>query len=108
MAAKVCGSTPASFSTYTYDGSGYLSSTRDWNGIVTNRTNNARGQPLSITTAAGTPQARTVTCTWDSVYHLPTQIVEPGRTTTFTYANGLLMTKTETDTTTASGRYISK
>src|SRR5260370_32921352 len=60
------------------------------------------GRPLH---AAGTPQARTVTYTWDATYHLPTQIVEPGRTTTFTYANGLLMTKTQTDTTTATMPY---
>jgi hypothetical protein len=57
----VTASTPASFSTHSYDGNGYLSSTRDWNGMVTNFTNDARGQPVSITTAAGTPQARTVT-----------------------------------------------
>jgi len=54
-------STPASFYTYSYASRGYVSSTRDWNGVVTNRTNDAHGQPLSITTAAGTPQARTVT-----------------------------------------------
>ena len=79
------GSTPASFSTYSYDASAYPSSTTDWNGAVTNRRNDARGQPLSITTAAGTPQARTVTLTWDATFHVPTQIVEPGRTTNFTY-----------------------
>jgi len=93
------GSTPASFSTYSYDANAYPSSTTDWNGVVTNRTNDTRGQPLSIVTAAGTPQARTVTYTWDATYHVPTQIVEPGRTTTFTYANGLLTAKTQTDTT---------
>jgi YD repeat-containing protein len=37
---------------------------------------------------------------------LPTQIVEPGRTTTFTYdTNGRVLTKTETDTTTQSVPY---
>ncbi len=65
------GSTPASFYTYSYDSRGYLSSTTDWNGAVTNRSNDTRGQPLSLTTAAGTPQARTVTYTWDATYHLP-------------------------------------
>jgi hypothetical protein len=48
-----------------------------------------RGLPLS--TAAGTAQARTVIYTWHATFHLPMQIVEAGRTTTFTYddANGL-------------------
>src|SRR5216683_3774799 len=100
------GSTPASFYTYSYDSRGYLSSTTDWNGVVTNRTNDARGLPLSITTAAGTAQARTTTYAWHPAFHLPIQIVEPGRTTAFTYdANGFLLTKTETDTTSSTVPY---
>ena len=99
------GSIPASFSTYSYDQYGRPAGTTDWNGVVTNITNGTHGLPVSITTAAGTPQARTVTYTWDPTYHVPTQIVEPGRTTNFTYANGLLLSKTQTDTTTASVPY---
>jgi hypothetical protein len=56
-------STPAASSFYSYDANGFLSSTTDWNGIVTTRTNDPRGLPLSVTAASGTPQARTVTYT---------------------------------------------
>ncbi len=47
----------------------------------------------------GTSKARTITTTWHSTYRLPTQIVEPNRTTAFTYDSaGNVLTKTLTDT----------
>ncbi len=99
-------STPAASYHYSYDSNGFLDGTTDWNGVVTSWTNNARGEPLSITYAKGTPQARTVTYTWHATFRLPIEIVEPGRTTSFTYdANGNLLTKAATDTTTATTPY---
>src|SRR5713226_4595689 len=91
-----------------YDGFGFVASRTDKNGIVTNYQNDdhGRGLVLSKTEAAGTAQARTTTYAWHPTFHLPIQIVEPGRTTAFTYdANGFLLTKTQTDTTSSTVPY---
>ena len=98
--------TPAATRTFSYDVSGYTASTTDWNGNLTNFVNDAHGQPTSITEAAGTPQARTTTITYLSNFHLPSQIVTPGLTESFTYdSSGELLTKALTDTTTTSVPY---
>jgi YD repeat-containing protein len=65
---------------------------------VTTFVHNALGEETSRTEASGTALARTITTTWSTTFHLPTKIVEPNRTTTFTYdANGNLLTKSVTD-----------
>jgi YD repeat-containing protein len=65
---------------------------------VTTFVHNALGEETSRTEASGTPLARTITTAWASTFHLPTKIVAPNRTTTFTYdANGNLLTKSVTD-----------
>ena len=52
---------------------------------------------LSRTMASGTAQALTITTTWLSNFHLPSQISEGNRTYSFAYdANGNLLTKTLT------------
>jgi RHS repeat-associated protein len=99
-------STPAASTRITYDGNGYVASRTDENGNVTQYQNDVRGLVLSKTEAAGTAQQRVTTTTWHPAFHLPTQIVEPGRTTIFTYdASGNLLTKTQTDTTTGTVPY---
>jgi YD repeat-containing protein len=98
--------TVAATTAITYDGNGYVASRTDENGNVTLYQNDYRGLALSKTEAAGTAQQRVTTTTWLPNFHLPSQIVEPGRTTTFTYdANGNLLTKTQTDTTTSTAPY---
>jgi len=67
---------------------------------------NSVGRQTSRTEASGTPLARTITTTWHSTFHVPTQIVEPRRTIDFTYdTSGRLLTRTETDTTTHTVPY---
>jgi len=89
---------PAASQTFTYDANGYRASATDWKGNVTSYMHDARGLETSRIEAAGTPQARTITTTWHATLRVPTQIVEPGKTTTFAYdLAGRLLTKTETD-----------
>lgn len=82
---------------YTYDTNGFLASMTDFDGNVTARVNNARGLEVSRTEAQGTALARTITTQWHPTFHLPTQITEPNRVTTFAYdAHGNLLNKTIT------------
>jgi YD repeat-containing protein len=79
---------------YTYDGNGFISSKTDWNGNVTTYTRDSGGRELSRTEATGTPEARTVTTTWDSTLNKPLVITEPERITEFTYdSDGRLLSK---------------
>ncbi len=85
---------------YVYDANGFLSSTTDWEGNVTDYAHNNRGLLTSLTEAVGTPEERTTTTTWHNEFRLPTQIVAPRQTTDLTYDNdGLLIERTVTDTT---------
>ncbi|MBN1378392.1 MAG: RHS domain-containing protein, partial [Gammaproteobacteria bacterium] len=88
---------------YTYDANGNIDTKTDWNGNITDYNHNARGLIESKIEAVGTDEARTTTTQWHATLHLPTQIIEPGKTTTYVYddANGTgnLLSQTETDTT---------
>jgi RHS repeat-associated protein len=79
---------------FTYDSKGFIASSTDWNNNVTTYTHDARGNETSRTEAYGTPLARTTTTTWHQTYNLPTKIIEPNRTTDFTYdAKGNLLSE---------------
>lgn len=79
---------------YTYDSNGFVASQTDWNGQVTTFTRDAQGRELSRIEAAGTPEARTVTTTWDTTLNKPLVVTEPERITAYTYdANGRLLTR---------------
>jgi YD repeat-containing protein len=93
--------TPAMHRIFTYDGNGYLASSTDWNGNLTEYVNNAHGSPTSIVEAAGTSVARTTAIAYDSIWiHRPHSITTQGLTTSFTYGStGELVTRTLTDTT---------
>ena len=89
---------PAGGSAFGYDANGFINSVTDFDGNVTTYVNNARGLPTREVDASGTAIARTTTTTWETTFHLPQKIVEPNRSTTFTYdANGNLKNKTVTD-----------
>jgi RHS repeat-associated protein len=104
--------TAAATKTFTYDGNGYLASRSDWNGNLTTYTNDSHGNVTSQTEASGTALARTTSfnsyisnnATTD--YHLPSQIVAPGKTTNLTYDSfGRVHTRSEVDTTTQTTPY---
>ena len=82
----------------TFDTSGNVTRATDFNGnITTYGYDLARNLQTTRTEAFGTPQARTITTAWHPSFRLPTQIVEPNRTTNLTYdARGNLLTKSTT------------
>jgi RHS repeat-associated protein len=84
---------------FTYDINGFLASRTDWNGIATTFVNDVRGLPTTIKEASGTSAARVTSIVYDALLHVPTQITQPGITTTLSYdEDGNLLNRTETDT----------
>jgi len=76
---------PNSNSTFTYDNNGNVLTKTDALGQVTTYTYNDRNLEASRTEASGTPLARTTTTEWDPSRFLKTKVVEPTRTTLYTY-----------------------
>jgi len=93
--------------TGTYDLLGYYSFVTDWNGNTTAHANEPSGLEVALTEAWGTPLQRTTFRQWDEVLRLPTEIDEPGRSTTFNYDSfGNLLNKTITDVNSGTARTI--
>jgi RHS repeat-associated protein len=90
----------------TYDANGNPATRADYNGNVTHYVYDlTRNLETSRTEAYGTPQARTITTTWDPNWRQPDLITEPNRTTGFAYDSmGNVRTKTITDTATGTAR----
>jgi YD repeat-containing protein len=78
-----CGS--GDIQAYTYDSNGFVASKTDWNGNTTTYTRDDQGRELTRTEASGTPQARTITTTWDTTLNKPLTVTEPDRLTEYTY-----------------------
>jgi YD repeat-containing protein len=97
----------ASDTDFAYDGNGFVNQLTDGEGRITQIGNDSRGLPTSITRGQGTPPAATTTYTWHAAMRVPTQIVEPGLTTTLIWnPNTKRLARVEqTDTTTHSVPY---
>lgn len=108
--ANQCNECPADAKSKTFDSNGFVASKTDYNGNVTTYVHDATtGLELSRTEAYGTALARTITTQWDSTYHVPLQIDEPGRRTTYTYdSRGNELTQTVTDLATGDSRTTTK
>ncbi|MES2296713.1 MAG: DUF6531 domain-containing protein [Pseudomonadota bacterium] len=93
------------YSARRYDGNANITSTTDWKGNINNYTYDMRRNlETKRIEAVGTPQARTVTTDWHSIYRLPTTIAEPNRITSLTYdANGNLTLKRIDETNDSDG-----
>ncbi|GGJ46896.1 hypothetical protein GCM10009085_45550 [Pseudomonas avellanae] len=76
---------PASNSSYTYNDSGQILSKVDAQGLITTYTYNERGLETSRAEASGTALARITTTDWEPSLFLPRKIVEPTRTTVYSY-----------------------
>jgi YD repeat-containing protein len=60
-------------------------SSTDEEGRVTTFTRNARGQATQTVQASGTAAARTINQTWHPTLNAPTEVVESGKTTNYSY-----------------------
>ena len=90
-----CPGCTAMTSLITYDAEGFIASRTDFDGNTTTFTYDDLGLLTSRTDASGTPQARTVTFTWDTALRRPTEIRFPDHVVDFTYdAEGHVLTKT--------------
>jgi len=84
---------PATNLEYEYDPVGNVSLKTE-NGISTQYIYNSEGLEVSRTEAYGTPEAITVTTTWNGIWNKPSSITYPDRKETFTYSDlGLLIKK---------------
>ncbi|KQY52615.1 RHS repeat-associated core domain-containing protein [Lysobacter sp. Root494] len=98
-----CGT--GSISSVEYDGNGYPTLVKDFKGNVTTMRFNARGLPIGITRAYGTPDAQSSSIDWHTTWRVPSRVVQPSASggsavTTFTYNS---MGLPETRTVTADG-----
>jgi RHS repeat-associated protein len=93
---------------FTYDTNGYLATATDWDGNETTYTNDAYGDPTSITEAYGAGIARTTTISYDATWvHKPYTTTKTGVTIDDRYdaTKGNLLTHKLTDTTSTSTPY---
>lgn len=90
--------------TYTSD---LVTSTLDAKGNVTNIVNDtANGRPTSVIEGVSTAQQRATVITWHPTFDLPTREERPGLQIDYGYdAQGRLISRTETDTTTQTLPY---
>ncbi len=82
------------------DSNGLVTGETDFKGVRTTTTwDVARRLPISVTRAAGTPEAQTVTTQWHATFSLPVLVTESGRTTAYTYDDkGNVLSQSITDT----------
>ena len=70
------------------DSNGLITSETDFKGVRTDTTWDVRRRlPLSVTRAAGTPEAQTVMTHWHAAISLPVLNTDSGRTISFTYSS---------------------
>jgi YD repeat-containing protein len=89
----------------TYDASGNVATSTDFNGSVTIYSYDlTRNLETSRVEASATPQTKTITTAWHATYRLPLKIAEPKLLTTYAYdASGNLLSKTVQATSDATG-----
>ncbi|CAN7593134.1 DUF6531 domain-containing protein [Variovorax sp. LjRoot175] len=82
------------------DANGLITSETDFKGVATTTAwDVARRLPTSVTRAAGTPDAQTVTTQWHATFSLPALITETGRAVAYTYdSSGNVLSQAITDT----------
>jgi len=78
-----------------YDANGFIDTTTDENGVVTDYTYNSRGLIEAKTQASGTSEAVTTNTEWHSTHRVPTRITRTGQEVEMTYdSDGRVLTRT--------------
>lgn len=100
---------PATNETYQYDGyvgDMVIANYADPMGRTLHFDADSQLRPTLMREASGTPDARTTRFTWHPIFDLPTHEERPGLSIDYTYSTtGLLLTETQTDTTTQTIPY---
>lgn len=93
-------------SSRTVDANGLVTAAKDFKQVIrTYEWDSARRLPLAVTSAAGTPEARSTTTQWHPTFSLPALITESGHTIAYIYDSvGNVLSKTVTDTATSVAR----
>jgi RHS repeat-associated protein len=98
--------TPATTHSISYGPDSFIASETDKENRTTNFVRDVRGNPTTIVEAAALPEQRTTGVTIHPTLNLPSQEVRPGLTVDYTYdAQGKMLTRTATDTTTHTVPY---
>jgi RHS repeat-associated protein len=99
---------PASAKTYNVS-NGFVTSTTDEEGRVTNYSRNGQGLPTQIIDGYGTSSARTTSISWHPTYLVPTEVDQPNLKTDFTWnASGQLTQVVQTDQTSQNVPYSTR
>ena len=90
------GQAGAEAATREQDAHGLVTREVDFQGVATTTTwDTTRRLPLTVTHAAGLPEAVAITTEWHPTFALPARVIEATRTTTYTYdAQGRLLSQT--------------
>ncbi|MCH9693841.1 MAG: hypothetical protein K0U72_04970 [Gammaproteobacteria bacterium] len=96
ITGDVCSTCPGgNIADRTYDANGFSDEIIDWNFNTTQTVRNSRGLTETLIEAKGSLDQRTTTSTWHADYRVPTQVVSPSNTTTFTHdSQGNVLTVT--------------
>ncbi|MBW9265913.1 MAG: hypothetical protein K1563_08145 [Candidatus Thiodiazotropha sp. (ex. Lucinisca nassula)] len=79
---------------FIYNTNGFIVSKTDYNGNVTTYIRDSQGREVSRTEASGTPEARIITTTWDTMLNKPLTITDSKKVTEYSYdSNGLLLSE---------------
>ncbi len=70
---------------YSYNADGFMTSKTDWLGNETTYSYNSEGLVTSMTQGSNTPEARTMTASYDALYRLPDVITDNGLSTDYDY-----------------------
>ena len=81
----VCSECANDAAAFTYDANGHPVTKQDHKGNTTTLQYDDQGQLVAKMEASGSAIERKVETVWDPIHRKPTKIIEPGRTTHFTY-----------------------
>ncbi|MEP1592998.1 MAG: hypothetical protein ABJK20_00425, partial [Halieaceae bacterium] len=70
---------------YNFDANAFIASYTDWNGNLTTFSRDDQGREIERTEAAQSPMERQIITRWHKDFNLPELVIEPKRSTYYTY-----------------------